>query len=199
MAIPAIILAAGASRRLGQPKQLVSLAHETLLGRTVRMARDAGADPVLVVLGAHRDEIVSRVDLKGIHSIFNSDWEQGIASSIHAGIVALRKRVPDAIAVMLLVCDQPRLTVEHLRGLIDIFDGQPRQVIVASAYAGIAGIPAIFPACEFAALLELRGDEGARRLLRAPQCPLVTVSFADGDIDVDTPEDLAKAIPTSEG
>jgi molybdenum cofactor cytidylyltransferase len=197
MRVPAIILAAGASRRLGRPKQLVRVGDETLLGRTIRVVKDAGADPVLVVLGAHRDRIVGGVDLTGVHTVFNPDWEEGIASSIRAGIVALQQELPDAMAVLLLVCDQPRLTAEHLRGLAAAFDEGAEPAIVASAYAGIAGIPAIFPADEFAALLDMRGDEGARRLMRNPRCPLVTVSFDGGEMDVDTPADLADA--TSEG
>jgi molybdenum cofactor cytidylyltransferase len=197
MAIPAIILAAGGSRRLGRPKQLVPVGNETLLGRTIRVVREAGADPVLVVLGAHRDEIVAGIDLKGVQVIFHSEWEEGIASSIRAGLVALRAQAPDATPAMLLVCDQPRLTNEHVHRLIATFDEQSEPTIVASAYADIAGIPAIFPANEFAALLELRGEEGARRLLRDPGCPLITVGFEGGDFDVDTPADLAQIISAS--
>jgi CTP:molybdopterin cytidylyltransferase MocA len=197
MPMPAIILAAGASRRLGRPKQLVRIEDETLLGRTVRVVKDAGADPVFVVLGAHRESIVGDVDLTGVNAVFNPDWEEGIASSIRAGVVALRQELPDATPVLLLVCDQPRLTAEHLRGLVAAFDEGMEPAIVASAYAGIAGIPAIFPAREFEALLELRGDEGARSLMRDPRCPLVTVSFDGGEVDVDTPADLADA--ASEG
>ena len=199
MAIPAIILAAGGSQRLGRPKQLVSVGKETLLGRTIRVLKDSGADPVLVVLGSHRDEIIHSVDLTSVEPIFNLEWEQGIASSINAGLVALRERLADVAAVMLLVCDQPRLTTEHLQRLITAFEFRAESTIVASAYAGIAGIPAIFPASEFAVLLELRGDEGARRLLRAPRCSVMTVSFEGGDVDIDTPADLAKIIAASKG
>jgi molybdenum cofactor cytidylyltransferase len=199
MTIPAIILAAGASRRLGQTKQLVRIGEETLLGRTVRVVRESGAGPVFVVLGAHREAITGEVDLTGVHAVFNPDWEQGIASSIHTGIVALQPTLPDATAVLLLVCDQPRLTAEHLRELTTVFDAGAEPAIVASAYAGIAGIPAIFPAREFETLLTLRGDEGARRLMRNPRSVLQTVSFDGGEVDVDTLADLADATRTSEG
>ena len=196
--MPAIIRAAGASRRLGQPKQLVRIGNETLLGRTVRVVMESGAGTIFVVLGAHREAIACEVDLTGVHAVFNPDWEQGIASSIHAGIVALKQELPDAMAALLLVCDQPRLTVEHLRELTAVFDAGAEAAIVASAYAGVAGIPAVFPASEFEALLDLRGDEGARRLMRNPRCSLVTVSFDGGEVDVDTPADLVQAKGTSE-
>ena len=87
--VAAIIIAAGSSSRLGQPKQLLALDGEMLLQRTVRIAREAGAAPVLVVLGAHREEIEARVDLSGTSIVLNRDWEEGMASSIRAGVEAL--------------------------------------------------------------------------------------------------------------
>jgi molybdenum cofactor cytidylyltransferase len=187
MTIPAIILAAGASRRLGRPKQLVRIGDETLLGRTLRVVTESGASPIFVVLGAHREIISASVDLIGAQVVVNPDWEQGMASSIQAGVAALVYRLPLADSVLLLVCDQPRLTAQHLCQLVAATgDG----AIVASAYAGIAGIPAVFPAGEFSKLLGLRGDVGARSLLRNPDGRLLTVEFEGGDVDVDTPTDL---------
>jgi CTP:molybdopterin cytidylyltransferase MocA len=195
MQVPAIILAAGASRRLGQPKQLVQIAGETLLARTIRIVGESGADPVFVVLGAHREIIAANVDLSHIHPAYNPLWEQGIASSIHAGMTALHEFDPEAKAALLLVCDQPRLTAEHLRSLIRAYEQtvEPAIVgcmIVASQYAGIAGIPAIFPASQFASLMALQGDAGAKILLQGPALSRVALPFAGGEIDVDTPSDL---------
>jgi CTP:molybdopterin cytidylyltransferase MocA len=188
--MPAIILAAGASRRLGQPKQLIRIAGETLLDRTLRMVCDSGAGPALVVLGAHQDTIQSIVDLAKARSIINPNWEQGIATSIHVGIHAAQEL--DATAALLLVCDQPRLTAEHLRELMVAHEKATGPTIVASAYAGILGIPAIFPASQFPHLLALQGDAGARHLLRNPNCALISVPFTGGEIDLDTLSDLAK-------
>jgi molybdenum cofactor cytidylyltransferase len=190
MSVPAIILAAGASRRLGHPKQLVRVGGETLLGRTIRLTREAGASPIFVVLGAHRESIEAEVDLTGVQPVMNPDWERGIASSIHAGLGAVNGVIPDAAGVLLLVCDQPRLTAGHLRKLMAAFDGAEQTSIAASVYAGVAGIPAIFPAEQFDALLGLRGDAGARHLLRNPGCRLLTFAFDGGEVDVDTPADL---------
>jgi molybdenum cofactor cytidylyltransferase len=191
MTVPAIILAAGVSRRLGQPKQLVRIAGETLLARTIRVVRDSGAHPILIVLGAHRDAIQAAVDLSEARVVVNPTWEQGIATSIHVGIGAAQELVPDATAMLLLVCDQPKLTAEHLRALIAIHERAAEPTIVASAYAGIAGIPAIFPASQFSRLFSLQGDAGARYLLRNPDCALIAVPFIGGEIDLDTPSDLA--------
>jgi molybdenum cofactor cytidylyltransferase len=197
MPVPVIILAAGASRRLGQPKQLARVAGETLLGRTVRVVRESGAQPVFVVVGAYCERILAAVDLTGTHSILNPEWEQGIASSIRAGVTGLLRELPGAAAVLLLVCDQPRLTAEHLRALVATMEGRMEPVIVASCYAGVTGIPAIFPRSEFAQLLGLRGDAGARSLLRNPRCAMMTVAFEGGEMDVDTEADLAEALRVS--
>jgi molybdenum cofactor cytidylyltransferase len=190
MPMPAIILAAGASRRLGQPKQLVSIAGETLLARTIRIVRESGAEPVLVVLGANRESIEASLDLSQAHIVVNPDWQQGISTSIRTGIAALRYLYPNAGAVLLLVCDQPRLTAEHLLSLINAHEHASEPNIAASEYAGSSGIPAIFPANQFANLLALEGDVGAKALLRNPTCPLVTRHLAYGEIDIDTPSDL---------
>jgi CTP:molybdopterin cytidylyltransferase MocA len=188
MPVAAILLAAGASRRLGQPKQMLMQGGETLLRRAIRLAREAGAAPVLVVLGAHAVVIRASIDQDRATVVINEDWEQGIASSIHAGLRALDGNVPGAL---IMSCDQHRLTAEHLRGLIENFIAQNTSAIVASEYAGIQGVPAVFPRSAFPELLALAGDKGARALLLRPPCPLVSLPFPGGEADIDKPEDLA--------
>jgi molybdenum cofactor cytidylyltransferase len=145
-----------------------------------------------VVLGAHQESILSEVDLSGVQVAVNHDWGQGIASSIHEGVRAVEQFTAKAAAVLLLVCDQPELSVEHLRSLIEAYRQADERAIVASRYAGIAGIPAIFPVSQFGRLLGLRGDAGARHILRRPDCAMVTIDFEGGEVDIDTPEDLAE-------
>jgi CTP:molybdopterin cytidylyltransferase MocA len=190
--VAAIVLAAGASRRLGQPKQLLTFMGETLLARSIRLAKEAGADPVLVVLGAHRERIRTTVSLDDMEIAINEEWEQGIATSIHAGLKKLEAIAHDAQGVLILSCDQPRLSAAHLRGLIDSFCAQSENSIVASAYARVLGIPAVFPRIAFPHLLVLSGDKGARALLAKPPCRLVSLPFEGGEIDIDQPGDLAE-------
>jgi CTP:molybdopterin cytidylyltransferase MocA len=192
MPVAAIVLAAGASRRLGQSKQLLKHDGETLLKRAIRLANEAGASPLFAVLGADFHVICASIPFDNAIRVLNKHWEQGIATSIHAGLHALNAAVPDATGALLLACDQPRLTAIHLRTLIGTFAAQPAPSIIASTYAGVLGVPAVFPRSVFPELKALRGDTGARPLLMQPPCPLIAVEFAGGEVDIDSPADLAE-------
>jgi len=192
MTVAALLLAAGASRRLGQPKQLLKVNGETLLERAIRLVAESGASPVVTVLGAHFVEISAAVPPGDSIRVLNGQWEQGIATSIHAGIRALDAIAPQSPGVLILACDQPRLTADHLRAMNDAFLAQPEPSIVASFYAGALGVPAIFPRSVFALLVNLKGDQGARKLLAQPPCALISIDFPGGGIDIDTPADLAR-------
>lgn len=190
MSFPAIVLAAGASRRLGQSKQLLKQGSETLLERALRVAHEAGAKPIFAVLGANFDIISATIPFQNAIRVFNQNWEQGIASSIHAGLQAVEESVPGADAVLVMGCDQPRLSADHLRNLMGRYSAQDLPSIAASSYAEVLGAPALFPRSTFADLLALRGDKGARGLLEQAPCPVIPVAFPGGEIDIDSPEDL---------
>jgi molybdenum cofactor cytidylyltransferase len=194
MQVAAIVLAAGASRRLGRPKQLLMLGGETLLSRAIRLAGEAGALPVIAVLGAQAETIRAAIPQDKAICVVNRDWEQGIASSIHAGLDALDASEANARNVsgaLVLTCDQPRLTAAHLRALLDAFVKHNAKAIVASRYAGALGVPALFPRRAFTDLRRLEGDRGARALLIHPPMDAVAVESSGGEIDIDTPDDLA--------
>ena len=174
----AIILAAGASRRLGRPKQDIVLGGETLLERAVRVAKLARLDPVYVVVSPE----CSPTSLHSATILVNLDAAEGMASSIRTGIVAAIRDTSEGAVV--LACDQPAVTPEHLRAIVG-----DSTATVASSYAGRKGVPAYFPASAFEHLLELRGDIGARNLIsHAP-----ALELANGDLDIDTAQDLARA------
>jgi len=185
-----VIIAAGSSSRLGQPKQLLVLNGEALLQRAIRNAHEAGASPVIVVLGAHREQIQSEVDFSKAGIVVNRGWEEGMASSIRAGVDELQK-APDVPGVLLMLCDQPAVTAEHLGRMISAFRQNPANAI-ASVYSGKRGIPAIFPREAFPDLLALRGDQGARGLLSAPSRTVTEIALDGGELDIDRPEDLAR-------
>ena len=191
MPVAAIILAAGASRRLGQPKQLVGYAGEALLERALRLAKEAGAAPVLVVLGANFAPICASIPFNEAIPVFNEKWEQGMSSSIHAGLNEADVRAPESTGALVMSCDQPHLSAGHLRSLLLAFAAQTTPTIVTSIYAGIHGIPAVFPRSVYPKLHALHGDKGARALLAKPPCPIVAVPCSGCEIDIDLPEDLA--------
>jgi len=176
---PAVVLAAGASVRLGEPKQLVRLAGETLLERAMRTAHEAGCSPVVVVLGAEAEQIAAQCDLSDAVVVVNDAWSEGMASSIRCGVGKLQ----EADGVVLMTCDQPAVTAAHLRALMATGEA------TASHYAGRRGVPAYLPKTAFAQLMRLRGDTGARDLLREA----AAVELAHGELDIDTAEDLAEA------
>jgi CTP:molybdopterin cytidylyltransferase MocA len=191
MSLAAIIVAAGSSSRLGRPKQLLVVDGEPMLQRAIRIAREAGASPIFVVLGANRDVIKNAVDFGSATIVVNAAWEEGIASSIRAGVNAVEAIAPEIEGVLLLSCDQPRVTKEHLRQMIETFASQSIPTAIASAYAGIRGVPAIFPRESFPDLRSLQGDHGARRLLVDQRWPVIALPLLGGEIDIDRPEDLA--------
>jgi CTP:molybdopterin cytidylyltransferase MocA len=176
-----VILAAGASRRLGTSKQNLLLGGETLVERSLRTAQEAGLSPVIVVLRLEGDLGHSLQD-RGALIVLNDRPEEGMASSIRLGVnVAGMLKASGAV---LMTCDQVLLSPEHLRVLSE----HPER-ITGSGYAGKIGIPAYFPAASFAELLALRGDTGARDLLRG------AASAADESLalDIDTQEDFDRA------
>ena len=191
MRVPAIVLAAGASKRLGQPKQLVRYAGETLLERTIRAAREGGATPVMVVLGAHFEQIAVSIPRDAGIVVHNDAWKQGVSTSINAGLRALEAIDSQCGGVLLMTCDQPRVSGAHVRALLDAFGSRGGAEIVASGYAETCGVPAVFPRSLFAQLRELQGDQGARKIIADPPCRMVKVDFAGGEVDIDSPEDLA--------
>jgi CTP:molybdopterin cytidylyltransferase MocA len=191
MTVAAIVLAAGASRRLGQPKQLLMHGGETMIERAIRLANEAGAAPVITVLGAFHELIREAVQLSNFTPVINNAWNQGISTSIQAGLAALLDSDPQTPGALVLACDQPRLSAEHLRAMLEVFCAQAEPGIVASTYDGVFGVPAVFPREVFAELRALRGDKGARALLVQPPCPLVALPFPGGEIDIDLPADMA--------
>ena len=185
--VAAVILAAGASTRLGEPKQLVQFDSSTgarnLLERSIHIVLEAELSPVIVVLGANHAAVVAGSNLEGAVVVYNDDWRKGMASTLRRGIHALIERADDVEGVVLMTCDQPAVTSAHLLRLINA------EHTTASSYAGRQGVPAYFLSKDFANLLALHGDEGARSLLRSAHAE----PLQNGEIDIDTPDDLLRA------
>lgn len=181
-----LVLAAGASTRLGEPKQLVKVAGEPVLSKVVNAALAASDAPVSVVIGAHAAELSRLLQHSRAATLVNRQWQEGLAASIRCGVTALG---PACDAVMILLGDQVAITRDDIKRLLSAWQRQDHS-IAASLYKGQIGVPAIFPSWSFSELLQLRGDVGAKALFKRHAQRLVPVPMPNAAIDLDTPEDL---------
>lgn len=190
--IGALVLAAGAAQRFGGPKLLARDRGTSLLGRSVMAAREAGCDPVLVVVGAHAERL--RTELRRVPAVCvtNRQWRRGVGSSIACGVTEIQRLAPALSGVLILVADQPKLDVAILERLLAAFDGTPG-CRVASAYADTLGVPAIFGRTHFPALERLDGDRGAKALLLAGREGVLSVVWPEGARDIDLRDDAEGA------
>lgn len=182
-----LVLAAGASRRLGVPKQLVIKQGVSLLRGAVIRACELGAVRPLVVLGAEAARMQQELVGLAATVVLNPQWQEGMASSLRAG---LRAMPPDAEALLVLTCDQWRLSTTDLVTLLEAFGATPLPM-AAATYQGVLGVPAIFARALFPELLGLRNDEGARRLLRARPADVVAVEMPNAAEDLDVLESMS--------
>ncbi len=185
-ALHAIVLAAGASSRFGEPKQLVRFEGQPLVQRVIAGATELAGAAVSVVLGAYAAEIAATLPPGSASIIVNRDWQEGIASSIRAAVA----RLPGACdGVLMLLADQPLVSRESLNRLVAAWRRAPRSII-ASRYRAVTGVPAIFPRWCFSDLAALRGDQGARILLRRYADHVVRLAHPEAEVNIDYPEDL---------
>ena len=183
-AVALLLLAAGASTRMGRPKQLLPYHGRTLLRHAAETAVAAGCAPIVLVTGALHDELLAEIVGLPILAERNPDWETGMASSIRAGLAAVAAAAPRAVLVMLT--DQPLVTPELLRQLI-VQQQATQAPIVAAAYGETLGVPAIFDKSLLPELLKLQGAQGAGRLIARLGAAVGQVAFPAGLLDVDTP------------
>ena len=186
-----VVLAAGGSTRMGQPKQLLAYRGTSLLRHAAMVALGSGCRPVCVVLGSDAGRLEREiVDLPLVVAV-NHAWATGMASSIRTGVEAVLEANPRAGAVVLTLCDQPLVTAELLDGLVHEWRTTGRS-LVACDYGPGQGVPALFARQWFGDLVRLTGDVGARTILRAHAAEVTLVPFPGGAIDVDSPADYAR-------
>lgn len=204
MRIGALVLAAGSSSRLGEPKQLLKGADgQPLVSSTVHALHAAGCDPIVVVLGAHAEDVALALlqDATNVHLVPNRAWSEGMGSSIRAGIAAMSTHgmMRDVDAVLIAACDMPAAGHAHFAALRVAAsggnaDGDARAALrVASEYTtangrSTRGIPAVVPRADWPALLTLEGDRGAKGMFEGSETR--TVPLVNGNFDLDTPGDV---------
>ncbi|MFN3387007.1 MAG: NTP transferase domain-containing protein [Candidatus Thermochlorobacter sp.] len=177
------ILAAGASRRLGEPKQLLRISGKSLLRHAAEEALATEAACVVVVLGAYAEKVMPELEGLNVRIAENHNWQEGMASSIRAAIGQLQ--AAQVNAALLMLCDQPLIERDFLQKMMTVW----RRVsvpIVAAGYGGTVGAPALFESSCFDELMNLRGERGARQLIHQYQHEVVPCPA--GVVDIDTPE-----------
>ena len=185
-----LLLAAGASTRMGQAKQLLRIAGESLIQRAVKTALSTIFRPVVVVLGANREQIEPELLGSDILKVFNADWATGMGSSIATGLDFLLQQQPSIQQVLILVGDQPLLQTDTLAALVEL-QSRTQAPLVVSRYTDTLGVPALFTSVLFAELTALHGAQGAKVLIQKYQDQAAAFDFPEGALDLDTPEEWA--------
>jgi molybdenum cofactor cytidylyltransferase len=183
-----MILAAGASTRMGTPKQLLAYRGCSLIRHMAEVAIASVCQPIAVVLGAHAEQIKPEISQLPVQIVENQQWTEGMSSSIWVGLEALLAVNQDLEAVAIALCDQPFVSSQTLDRIVEAyrFTGNP---IIASEYAGTLGVPVLFSRSLFSELMALKSNEGAKKLIKKHIHEVFSVPFPEGSIDIDTPTD----------
>nr|WP_287938356.1 nucleotidyltransferase family protein [Algoriphagus sp.] len=185
-----IILAAGSSSRLGRPKQLIEFQGKNFIQKAIKEAKKSKADSFVVVLGWNPDLIKTGFDSDKIPYVINENWEEGMASSMQAGLrFLMEKEHPDQVILMLV--DQPFVDADLLNRLI-LEKDKSGKGIVASSYSETFGVPAIFDRAYFEEMLSLKGSERAKKVIMKNRADVFALDFPLGAVDLDTEGDLER-------
>lgn len=182
MKTSAIILAAGAARRFGRPKQLLEIDGETLVHRACRTALEAGCEPVVLVLGANAPLVIPAGIPGRVQVVENPDWQRGMGRSLAVGVGALADA--DADAVVVLLADQPGVTPMTLKRMMASASGADTSIVLCD-HGDTLGPPALFTARHFSELAALDGDEGGRSVIRKHPGASVVVPASEARWDID--------------
>lgn len=189
--LPILLLAAGRSKRMGQPKQLLRWGNTTLIEHQIQVLRKTG-HPVVVVLGHGSALLIPLAEQAGAEIVVNRDWENGMGSSIAAGVGYLMGKGSTAKGVLITLVDQPLVPGEHYSAMLSAFRPGNGMIIGSRFKNGIAGVPALFDAVYFRELVALQGEGGAKKIIRAHREQLVHAECDELGEDLDTPEEYRR-------
>jgi molybdenum cofactor cytidylyltransferase len=183
-----VLLAAGNSSRMGTAKQSLDIGGQTLLNHAISCALGSQVPNVVVVLGAHLAETQKLVQGLPVLTVVNPNWQLGMGTSLKLGVNTALERNPLLEGIMIMVCDQPKISIRHINemGRIHIIKGP---LAVASEYNGVTGVPVLFDRSVFSDLLMIKDSAGANDVLYRIKAETISLSLPGGEIDLDTPED----------
>ncbi len=180
-----VILAAGASTRFGSPKLIAKIGTQTLVEHVQTELLNSSADKVAIVLGGNR-ELVQQQVLPGVSVLVNEQWQEGIAASVRCAAESAMSLKSSHL--LLLVCDQPFVSSCLIDRILSLSKFEPEK-IVACRYGETVGVPALFPQRYFNLLLALKGDTGAKSVIKQAE-GVQLVDFPEGMTDIDCPADM---------
>ncbi len=191
--IGAVVLAAGNSSRMGAtgPKQLLTYQGQSLVRRAIDTASMSAISPIVVVLGSNAEQVRPTIEGLGVEIVANPRWETGMGSSLRTGLERMLAVTPNIDAVVIMLCDQPLVTSEDIRGLIEAH-AQTGKPLVAASYSGTLGVPAVIGKACFDRVKALPDEAGAKALFLAGGGDVDRVEVPCAAVDIDRPEDYEK-------
>jgi molybdenum cofactor cytidylyltransferase len=185
--IPVLLLAAGSSSRMGQPKQLLPWGKVSLIEHQIRMLLATGK-PVNIVLGFNSNLITPIIENFPVSIFINNEWKNGMGSSISFGIRQIIRKFPKADAVLICLVDQPLVTVSYLEKMLDSYQPGFQQILASRSKSGWTGVPVLFDKCYFEDLSKLGVDEGAKKIIRQHKENVIILDAGDIIEDIDSPQ-----------
>ncbi len=189
--IPIILLAAGGSKRMGQPKQLLPWRNTTLIEFQIQKLLQIG-NPLIIVLGSSASKIIPLIKKYPVKVVVNTNWETGIGGSVATGMQKVVAEFPSAKAVLFSLIDQPLVSLEHIQKLLLNFNSGNQQIIASQAKNGWLGVPALYDACYFDELQKLSGEQGAKTIIKKYSLKVIPVDAGEALEDMDTPESYCR-------
>lgn len=196
--IAIMILAAGASTRMGTPKQLLLYQGRSFLKCITEIAIASVCQPVVVVLGANAEQIHPQIKQLPVRVVKNSDWACGMSTSIKSGIELLNNLPQKIEAVVITLCDQPFVSPQIINQLVDTYYST-KKPIIACEYGDTLGVPALFSQTFFSELAALKETSGAKKVINNNLNEVFSIPFPLGDIDIDTPKDYEQLLSITKG
>lgn len=185
--IPILLMAAGGSTRMGQPKQLLPWGEQTLIEHQIQTFLKT-SQPVNVVIGSNSNLVIPVIENYPVNIFINPDWESGMGSSISIGIAQIQQKFPNAKGVLITLLDQPMITTSYIEKIIGFYQPNIQQIIVSHSASGWTGVPVLFDECYFTELTKLKNDEGAKKIIQRYEEHVILLEGGEILEDMDTPE-----------
>ena len=190
--IVSLILAAGSSTRMGQPKQLLKWGDHTLLDHAIETVLEANTHEVILVLGSNFELINKTIKNHDVTILNNKNWKQGLGTSIACGVQFISKSIPNIDGVLLVLADQPLIDSHYLKSMIKNFVPNNKQILATLYNNGKQGVPVLFDIGYIEELSKLDNDFGAKQLLNKHPSHVVTLGSSIQTVDLDSEEDYKR-------